>query len=240
MLPGLYSAASALDAATVNQELIAENLAQASTPGYRRQGLVFEVLTPDLVNGTAPADGMYGTRPGGSYTHFESGPIQQTGNRFDLALAGNAFFTLDGPNGPIYTRNGTFQIDDQGVLQNSAGLRVRGQGGSISIPPGAVNVVVSRDGTVFADGVETGKLRLATFANPQGLRRVGPTLFEGPPAAEPDPAAVRVEQGYREGSNVQVVQEMVSMMLGMRYYESAERAMRGLSDAVAQNTRPQS
>jgi flagellar basal body rod protein FlgG len=238
MLPGLYSAASALDAATVNQEIIAENLAQATTPGYRRQGLLFEVLTPDLVNPAAAPSAVLGTRPAGGYTHFETGPLQQTGAPLDFAISGNAFFTLDGPNGPVYTRNGSFTMDADGVLQNNAGLRVRGQGGPIAIPQGTTQIRVSRDGVVFADGTQVGQFRLATFASPASLRRAGPTLFDGPAPQDADPAAVRVEQGYREGSNVQVVQEMVSMMLGMRYYESAERAMKSLSDAVAQNTRP--
>jgi flagellar basal body rod protein FlgG len=80
---------------------------------------------------------------------------------------------------------------------------------------------------------------LANFDGPAALRRVGPTLFEGDAPQTPPPNSVRVDQGFREGSNVQPVQEMVSMMLGMRFYEAAGKVMQALSDAVSQNTRPQ-
>ena len=91
---------------------------------------------------------------------------------------------------------------------------------------------------MYANDQQVGQLRLAQFPNPQVLRRVGSTLFTGPPGPPPTPGTVRVEQGYREASNVQVVNEMISMMLGMRYYEAAQRALSSLSDTVAQNTRP--
>ena len=95
------------------------------------------------------------------------------------------------------------------------------------------------DGLLYANGAEVGRLELATFQDPRALRRAGTSLFEGPAPQTPPPGSVRVEQGYREGSNVQVVNEMVSMMLGMRYYEAAERALRSLSDTVSQATRPE-
>ena len=82
-------------------------------------------------------------------------------------------------------------------------------------------------------------MQFASFAQPNAMRRVGGTLFEGGTPETPPPGTVRVEQGYREGSNVQAVQEMVSMMLGLRFYESAEKAMRAISEAIALNTRTQ-
>ncbi len=239
MIRGMYSAASALDAAATNQELVADNLANATTPGYRRQGLLFNAY--DLLGQTAPggprAD-LAGVRAAGQFSHLEAGPVQQTGNPLDLAIAGNAFFVLEGPRGPLYTRNGVFEINGRGELQSKGGLRVRGQGGPITVPPGTSRIVVNAEGTVYADGAEVGQIQLAAFSDPRGLRRAGTTVFEGPAPQAPAAGTVRVEQGYREGSNVQVVNEMVSMMLGMRYYEAAQRALRSLSDAIAQNTRP--
>ena len=90
-----------------------------------------------------------------------------------------------------------------------------------------------------ADGARIGQLQLASFARPESLRRVGPTLFEGDAPQTPAAGAVSVQQGYREGSNVQPVQELVSMLLGMRYYEAAAKTLQAMSDAVAQNTRAQ-
>jgi flagellar basal-body rod protein FlgF len=268
MIRGLYSAATALDAAVSNQELVADNLANASTPGFRRHGLVFEAFqqaantaaaqggiraAPNTAAAsrasnvpagvTSFADSALGTRASGQYTSFTPGALQYTGNPFDLALSGdNAFFVLDSQNGPVYTRNGTFKLDAQGQLQSTSGMTVRGSGGRITIPPTAVQVTIGRDGTIYADNTAVGQLQIAQFPQPGNvLQRAGTTLFSGPAPQQQSQgnATFRVEQGYRESSNVQVVNEMVSMITGMRHYEAAERALRALGEAVAQNTKPQ-
>jgi flagellar basal-body rod protein FlgF len=240
MIRGMYNAASALDAAALNQDLLADNLANANTPGYRRQGLVFEAVQQQVAgNQQTAANSPQGMKAGRSYTSFESGPVQFTGNPLDVALSSNAFFVLNGPNGPVYTRNGTFERNGQGQLQSHSGLPVSSGGGPIVIPANAQHIEVTQDGTVRADKVEVGKLQLAAFADPSVLQRTGTTLFEGPAGQQPDPGTFRVTQGYREGSNVQIVNEMVSMMTGMRHYEAAQRALRALGDAIALNTRPQ-
>ena len=157
-----------------------------------------------------------------------------------MALSGNAFFTVQGPNGPLYTRNGSFTLSATGQLQTrGGGYPVLGQGNVLTVPADASSITIAGDGTVSANGAAIGRLRLASFANTESLQRVGPTLFEGPAPQTPAPDSVRVEQGYRESSNVQPVQEMVTMMMGMRFYEAAQKAMQSMSDAVAQNTRPQ-
>src|SRR5947209_17929464 len=115
MIRGMYSAASALDTAATNQELVAENLAQATAPGYRRQGLLFAAYSP--LGTSEPGAQLQDVRSPGSFTQFEPGGLQQTGNPLDLAVSGNAFFVLDGPNGPLYTRNGVFEMNGQGQLQ---------------------------------------------------------------------------------------------------------------------------
>ena|SRR5580765_5533659 len=240
MIRGLYSAASALDAATTNQELVAENLANANTHGYKRQGLVFEAVQQGLIDNQGGALAslrrINATR---SYTNFDQGSVQFTGNPLDLTLSGNSFFVLDGPQGQVYTRNGCFTLNGQGELQTQSGMPVRGTGGRITIPANTSKIDVGQDGTVFANNVEVGKLQIAEFEEPNVLQRAGTTLFQGPGGQQPQPGTFRVEQGYREGSNVQIVNEMVSMMTGMRHYEAAERALRAIGEAVALNTRPQ-
>lgn len=230
MIRGLYDAGSALLRASRHQEVLAENLANSATPGYRRHDVTFERLLD-------PRQGAVTNQ--NDYTSFNPGPVQQTGNPLDLCLSGDAFFVLDGPRGPVYTRNGAFEIGSQGDLQTRSGLPVRGLGGRISIPPGAAQIVVNQEGVVRADGAEVGRLQLARFDNPRSLQRVGPTLFEGPAPTNAEPDTVRVEQGYQEGSNVEAVQEMITMMIGMRQYEAAERALRAMGESLALNTRPQ-
>jgi flagellar basal body rod protein FlgG len=238
MIRGLYSAATALDAATVNQDLVAENLANATTPGYRRHGLIYEAVQ-SATDSQVPGATLAGTRSAATYTNFDPGPIQHTGNPLDLIASGNVFFVLDGPNGPVYTRNGSFVRNAQGELQSRAGLPVRSNGGRIVIPPNATNISVTLDGAVMADNTELGRLQLAEFADPGVLQRAGTALFQGPQGPPPAPGTYRVEQGYKEGSNVQIVNEMVSMMIGMRQYEAADRAIRSMGEAMALNTRPQ-
>jgi flagellar basal-body rod protein FlgF len=240
MIRGFYSVASALTAAEMNHEVVAENLANATVGGYRRSGVVFQTADDDDSQeaGNANHRGR-SVRATGQYTSFEPGPMQQTGNALDIALSPNVYFVVDGPNGPLYTRNGAFTRTADGSLQNATGLAVRGAGGPITLPANAAKITVSQEGAIRADNVEVGRLQLAEFRDGAGLRRAGTTLFDGPPAQAPRPGSFKVEQGYREGSNVQVVNEMVSMITGMRYYEAAEKALKALEDAVSQNTKPQ-
>jgi flagellar basal body rod protein FlgG len=240
MIRGLYSAASALNAATMNQELVAENLANVNMPGYRRSGLLFESLLPASTQPTSTAsDNLGGIQSAKSFTNFETGPIQHTGNPLDLALSSNVYFVIDGPDGPVYTRNGSFQRGPQGDLQTVSGLPVRSNGGKLTIPAEAAQINITKEGVVKADENEVGRLQLAEFKDPSGLQRVGSTLFEGPQGPAPAPGTYTVDQGYREGSNVKVVNEMVSMLTGMRFYEAAERAIRALGDVVSLSTKPQ-
>jgi flagellar basal-body rod protein FlgF len=239
MLRGIYSVANAMEVAAHNQEIVSENLVNATTPGYRRQGLLFEANPAySLANSPDETPAPQGSKVS-PYLYLEPGSLQQTNNPLDAAVTGNAFFVVQGPTGPLYTRNGSFEIGPDGQLQTrGGGYRVSSQGGALSVPPTAANITIASDGTVGADGVSLGRLQLASFTKSDSLRRVGPTLFEGDNPQTPTPDAAKVQQGYRESSNVQPVQEMMSMMLGMRYYEAAGKALQAITDAVSQNTRP--
>ncbi|MEI7686820.1 MAG: flagellar hook basal-body protein, partial [Planctomycetota bacterium] len=241
MLRGLYSVAGALEIAGRNHEVVAENLANIATPGYRRQGTFFD-MSQFASNSTSTTSQPNARPPRASqFTYVDGGPLQQTNNPLDLALVGNAYFVLDSPSGPVYTRNGSFEIGPGGELQaRGSGYRVRGQGSQISLPQNVSSIEVAADGTISANGAPLGRLELASFAQTDSLQRVGPTLFQGTAPQTPTPGSYRIEQGFKEGSNVQAVQEMVTMMVGMRHYEAAQRSMRAISEAVAQNTRTQS
>jgi flagellar basal body rod protein FlgG len=241
MLRGIYSAAYAMDMAARNQEIISDNLVHVTTPGYRRQGLLFEAAASSVMPapGEAVAASAATGQPPSSYVRQEQGTLQQTNNPFDMAISGTPFFVVEGPNGPLYTRNGGFELGPGGTLQTrGGGYRVSGQGGALTIPPEATTISVASDGTITANGAEVGRLQLADFERPETLRRVGATLFEGDAPQAPPPHTVRIDQGYREGSNVQAVQEMVSMMIGLRHYEAAGKVLQAVTDAIAQNTRP--
>jgi flagellar basal body rod protein FlgG len=242
MLRGIYNVASAMEMSARNHEIVSENIVHAATPGYRRQGLLYDATAATAAqqaeNTTASA--RQTARNARTFQYFEPGPLQETKNPLDVAVTGNGFFGVNGPNGPLYTRNGGFEMGAGGQLvTRGGGYPVRGTNGPINFPPGTRSITISRDGTVSANGTAIGKLELTTFEKPDTLRRVGTTLFEGDSPQTPPPGTVRVEQGYREGSNVQPVQEMVSLVMGMRHYEAAAKALQAMSDAVAQNTRSQ-
>jgi flagellar basal-body rod protein FlgF len=242
MIRGIYSAATALDAAQQNHDAVSENLANATMPGYRRRGLAFESVERALQEANQPQTGtsILGTHVAQEYTGFEAGPLQDTGNPLDVAIDGNGFFVLQGPNGPLYTRNGTFKINANGELQSQDGLPVKGADGPITVPTNTVKISIGRDGTILADKTQVGKLDIQSFADPSQLERAGTTLFTAPAGVQPQTGgAISVHQGYRESSNVQVVNEMVAMIAGMRHFEAAQHALRTVSETMQLNTRPQ-
>jgi flagellar basal body rod protein FlgG len=234
MLQGLYSAASGMNANLANQEILAHNLTHATVPGYRRRALTFESVegSPDQENAR-----LVGARVGQEYTGFDPGDYAYTGNPLECAIRGDGFFVLQGPDGPLYTRNGIFQLDTRGRLVTGSGLAVAG---NITIPPNTARISIGEDGTVSADGQSVGQLRLASFADPEQLQRVGTTLFEAPPDVTAGRAAGKVIQGYREGANVQLVSELVAMMIRMRTYDAAAQALRSIEGSIQQRTQAQS
>lgn len=241
MIRGLYSSAGALQVAERNQEVIAHNLAHAHIPGFRRQLVAFESFAQDQQSagmqvGHTSSVGAPTHRP---ITVFEPGAMQHTDRPLDVAINGDGFFTIEGPNGPLYTRNGAFEMDPQGVLQTSGGQPVSGTSGKITIPPGTIQIQIREDGNVLADGNQVGQIKLAAFDDPNQLTRAGTTLFEAPRGVRPKDSQATMQQGYRETSNVQVVDEMVRMIAGMRMYEASQRAMRAISDATELRTNAQ-
>jgi flagellar basal-body rod protein FlgF len=236
MLQGYYSAASGMSAALENQDILAQNLAHAPVPGYRRQALSFEaaIMPQTAPSGTAPSQPLHGAKVARNTSSFAAGPYQNTGNPLECAIQGDGFFVLNGPNGPLYTRNGQFQLNADGQLISHNGYAVSGSNGPLSIPANAARITISSDGAVSADTAQVGQLRLVSFDDPRQLVRAGTTLFEAPAGVASQASTASVRQGYREGSNVQVIHEMVQMIAGMRQYEAAAKAMRSLSDAMQQ------
>ncbi|GIW83045.1 MAG: flagellar basal-body rod protein FlgF [Gemmatales bacterium] len=241
MIRGLYSAATGMNAGSLRQDVIAENLAHYNVPGYRQQDVVFESFQTFLNNALSPTldGGLLGTTPAQVFFNFTPGPLKFTGNPLDLAAVNDAFFVLEGRGQPVFTRDGAFQINAAGEIVNASGLRVLGDGGPIVIPQGTRQIQVSADGFVFADGQQIGRLQLEIIENPAVLQRIGPALFTGPPPNNPPAAGTTVvEQGFREESNVEPVSEMASMIATLRFYDASERALRSISDAIRLQTQP--
>ncbi len=248
MDPALRAAASGMMAQQTRTEVISNNLANVNTPGFKRSRAHFEDLLYQTVQGqqilgdpdaqTAPAIQVgRGTRLAGVQRMHEQGPIEQTGRNLDVAVEGEGFFQLQGPNGDTtYSRDGSFQISDQGVLVSSNGYTLQPP---IRVPSDASEIVVSTTGIVTVrrgqdvQPTEIGKIELARFANPSGLLSLGQNLFaptasSGQPVVGfPNDAGMgRLQQGSLEGSNVEIVQEMVDMITAMRAYEINSKAIK--------------
>lgn len=241
MIRGLYGAASGLQSATEFQDVTAHNLAHASTPGYRNRGLVAQTFDVILGRAQEPTGDLTGTAVTGVYHDFRPGPLRQTDAPFDFALTEpDQFFTVRGPNGPLYTRNGTFRLTPDGNLVTaSGGYPLLGEDGPLTIPPGAIRVVVASDGSVTADGEPAGNIRPVRFNDIRQLTSAGPTLYTAPPTAGPVQTDGRVLQGWREGANTEPAESMVKMIETARYFEAAQRALRAIGESIQLNTRPQ-
>lgn len=234
--------ATGMLAQQMNVDVISNNIANMTTTGFKRQRVDFKDLIYQNINrpgtqssqvGTIMPSGLQlglGVRIGSVYKIHEQGALQITDNPLDLALTGDGFFQIEMPNGETgYTRNGIFQINQDGEIVNSQGYRLEP---AIVVPDDAQAVEVNENGEVFAqiNGqvalANLGQIQLATFVNPAGLEAVGDNLFleteaSGAPVTgnpnEDNFAAVR--QGALENSNVNVVEEITQLISAQRAYE---------------------
>ena len=241
MIRSLWIAKTGLDAQQMQLDVIANNLANVSTNGFKRSRAVFEDLLYQTLRQpgaqssqqTQLPSGLQlgtGVHPVATEKIFTQGNLQQTGNPLDLAIRGNGFLQVLQPDGSTaYTRDGSFQIDAQGVLVTASGFAVQPQ---ITIPANVQSITIGQDGTVSvqqagtAKPTQVGAIQLVSFINPAGLQSAGENLYvetaaSGSPSANtPGSNGLgRLSQGFLETSNVNVVEELVSMIQAQRAYE---------------------
>jgi flagellar basal-body rod protein FlgG len=257
MNPALRAAASGMMAQQTRTEVIANNLANVNTTGFKRSRANFEDLLYQTVQGSAvigapesqvaPAVQVgRGTRLAGVQRLHTQGTLETTNRPLDVAIEGEGFFQVQLPNGQTgYTRDGSFQISDQGVLVTAEGYAVEP---TIRIPTEATSVGISRTGIVTVTRgasaaaqaqQEVGRLELARFANPAGLMAMGENVYVTTAASgEPvtgfpqEEGMGRVVQGALEGSNVEIVQEMVDMITAQRAYEINSKAIKNSEEML--------
>lgn len=202
-------------------ELIAHNMANVSTPGFKRRYNDFSQLMAEQGLGSDTAGGDENSQ---LLIDFSQGNLIETGRTLDTALYGNGFFVIETPQGPLYTRNGTFQLNESGQIVDLAGRIVAGESGPITVPStlGPSELFISQDGTLTGAGTAIGKLKLVDFKDHQNvLVPAGLNCFSAPEGLEPEPAeAAIIKQGYREGSNVQITEELVDMITVSRLYDA--------------------
>ena len=255
MIRSLWIAKTGMEAQQTQLDTISNNLANVSTNGFKRGHVVFEDLIYQNLRqaGAASSDqtqlptGLQvglGTRVSASTRNFSQGNLQQTSNNLDIAIKGQGFFQIELPDGSTgYTRDGSLQVDGGGRLVTNNGYTVQP---AITIPSNAQSVTIAPDGTVNvalpgqATPQAVGQLQLASFINPGGLDPRGQNLFaetaaSGAPSAGAPGADGRggLMQGFVEGSNVNVVEELVSMIQTQRAYELNSKAIQTTDQMLA-------
>jgi len=227
MSDGIYSALSGAIAQQRALDVVANNVANAGTVGYRGDTVAFREAVSRETAGPNP-DGLRYVSVAQQSTDQSDGPLIQTGNPLDLALQGDGLFALQTDNGVRYTRAGSFRMDPEGVIRSSGGHVLMDAGApdpsqaEIRIPPEATEILVGTDGTVTADGQEVGRIRIESF-DQRSLTKEGLTMYAA--RGQGEPAEAQVSQGYLEGANVSPVGGMNQLISTSRAFEAFQRVI---------------
>ncbi len=245
MIRSLWSAATGMHAQQMQTDVVANNLANSSTTGFKKSRANFEDLmyrTMQVAGQTTPGGGQVpsgiqvgmGVKPTSVQKMFSQGDYIQTDNQLDMAIQGEGFFRVLHGDEDLYTRAGNFTLDSEGFLTTSSGDRLQPE---ISLPEETITITLQDDGTLTAHGADetilaTEQILISTFINQAGLFAVGNNLFrqtEGSgDATERTPGedgSGTVINNYLEGSNVSVIEEMVAMISGQRTYEANSKSI---------------
>ncbi len=232
---GYYAICSGLAAQTQALDLVAHNLANTTTTGYRGEQTSFRSLltgsgavTTNYLNTVVNSFGVLS----GSRLDLSSGSFVATGNPLDASVAGSGFFAVQSAPGVVYTRNGSFHVTNAGQLVTGEGYAVLGELGPITIPSG--NVAISSDGTISVDGNVVDKLQLAEFAPGTNLTALGNATYAAPASAALPATASTVRQAMLEGSNVSPTQAVVQLITVQRNADMLGRAMGAIDGQLNQ------
>jgi len=244
-----------MESQQLNLDVIANNLANVNTTGFKKSKIEFQDLLYDTTrsagaeqsNGNQLPTGLqigHGSRAVATSKVFTEGELTQTGEKLDVAIQGDGFFQVTMPDGTLaYTRDGAFKTSSSGQITTSDGLSV--QSGFQPVAVGTTGITISPDGTVSAtssSGTTTFQVQLTRFANPAGLQSVGRNLYlETPASGTPETGTPNqagfgsLQQGFLEMSNVKVVEEMVNMIVAQRAYEVNSKAVQASDEMMQQS-----
>ena len=225
MDPMTAIAASGLRARMESLDLLSNNIANASTGGYKADREFYSLYVAPEASANEPSSTMpLIERP---WVDHSQGVLHATGNPLDVALSGKGFFTVNGPSGPLYTRNGNFRLATDGKLTSPDGYSVRDSQGLPITLQAARPLEISSDGSITQDGVVAGKLEIVDFTSTAGLSKQGSNYFRvTDPAVRPTaPSGTSLEQGQLEASNTGSAEGAVRLVSVMRQFEMLQKAV---------------
>lgn len=216
-----YTALSRQSSLMREMQVIANNIANANTTGFRQQGVIFSEYIAE--GDGMPAVAMANARV--RNTSFLQGTLEQTGSAFDMAIEGDGFFLVQAPEGPRLTRAGAFSPSAEGTMVNPDGYPVLDAGGApIFLPGNIADVAIARDGTISTDGRPIGQIGVVRPIDPLQMKREGGVLFDSQAGFEPVEQP-RVMQGFVEASNVDPILQVSRMVEVQRAYELGQSFM---------------
>jgi flagellar basal-body rod protein FlgF len=229
---GLYSGVAAMRASEKRLEAIAANLANLDTPAYKRTGSASQAFA---IEGDPRGHAQVATR---HTIDFTQGVLDRTGNALDLALEGEGFFAVESPDGEVYTRDGSFHLDEQGVLQTKDGHPVAWEGARGTIAAVGEAITIDGSGQVRQGSNEVGRIKLVDFADAQRLTRDSRGSWHAPEDLETRAPAGLVHQGALERSNASSIDELVAMIRVQRSFESAAGLLRSIDQSYKRLNQP--
>lgn len=249
MVRGLYTAYTGMRNEQTRLDIIANNLANVSTAGYKEESVanqsfdnLLAVKVRDVSEGFADrriGRMSLGVKVGEVYTDYRQGSVRETGNTYDLALQGKGFFAIsvadrNGVESIKYTRDGNFKITADGFVVDAYGNHLQSESGNLQIPTDAGEVKILADGSVYADGVSIDKVRIVDFENYDYLNKFGDNLYDTIDGFAQVEAEGTVLQGFIEQSNVNSVRGMVDMIQITRAYEANQKVIQTTDQMLEQ------
>lgn len=232
MIKGIYSSSSGMQPRLLKLDVVANNIANADTTGFKKNDIFVQILKNAGIAKTTEA-GEFAGLDVKEFTDFSEGSFRPTSNPLDVAIQGDGFFVLETPEGPRYTRNGNFKLDDSGDVVNSDGHYLVGAGGHITIPNASAiqqsDISINKNGEIYIGKNQIAKIKIVKFQEMQKLLKVGGTLFatdESPRDIKNNDSDTTLRQGYLEESNVQSLSEMIQLVELSRSFEADQRTMR--------------
>ncbi|MDR1542586.1 MAG: flagellar basal-body rod protein FlgF [Clostridiales bacterium] len=237
MVKGLYASAVGMTAQMKRMDVIADNLANVNTTGFKKDRAVTHSFSEELLlRLNDEKDKPFYAAPIGRisqgvfiddiYTSHENGSFKKTGGPLDLAIEGSGFFCVfakesDGQTREMYTRDGSFTLTENGALATKDGFPVMGSGGPVILPPG--EITIEDDGRIYSNLEYVDTLKIASFTDLRQLRKTGGSLFYATAAAGQDAFSGKIQQGFLENSNVSSIREMTDMISVSRAYDANQK-----------------